>query len=79
MELCNTDLSRGLRKTLEKYYITAAFLTLILQDPQTKQNFFFFSTEKYFCFYQPKVILDEKNLSCPAASGFTGTAVSYLA
>lgn len=75
-QLCNTDSPRGLKKTLEKYYITVSFFTLILQDPQT---IFFFSIEKYFFFYQTEVILNEKNLPCHSTSGFTGTAVSYLA
>lgn len=48
-QLYNVDFSRGLRKTLEKYYITAEFFIIIIlffyTDPpglQTKKNILFF-------------------------------------
>lgn len=79
MELCNTDLPRGLKKTLEKYYITVGFSYTYSPGLANEEELFFFSTGKYFYFYQHKIILNEKNLPCHSASGFTVRAVSYLA
>lgn len=50
-QLYNVDFSRGLRKTLEKYYITVEFFFFFYTDPpglQTKKLFFFPSMEEYF-------------------------------
>lgn len=55
MELCNTDLPRGLKKTLEKYYITVGFFYTHSPGPPNKTEFFFPPVKNIFTFTDLKL------------------------
>lgn len=55
MELCNTDLPRGLKKTLEKYCITVGFFYTHSAGPPNKTEYFFSPVKNIFTFTNLKL------------------------